>query len=124
MHQNLKREYGHNKKTTERKMDDLVFEGYLGRIKNSNTWLYSRINNIDLIKKMRLEKLKSEIDKCVEDVSKHYEEISINSLEEEAQEIVKNEILKKEEIKEVQAPKKKKGMWYLEREIKKYEDVK
>jgi hypothetical protein len=97
MHLNLLKEYSHGKKTTIRKMENLVFEGYLNKEKSSNTWYYSRINNIDLIEKMQLENLKPEIDKYIEEVYTYYKEKSVEALEVEAQEVVKKEILKKKE---------------------------
>lgn len=100
MHQNLMKEYSHDRKTTTRKMEDLVFEGYLNKEKISNTWYYSRINDIDLVEKMKIGELRDEITECVKDTCRHYKERSVEILEKEAEEIIQNEIIKKKYTEE------------------------
>ncbi len=97
MHDNLKQTYGHNRKTTERKMFSLAEEGYLDKIKEKNMWKFWKLKDMDILGELNLTQLKEKIETLVEQRILFYSNIEERLLKEENGKLDFTELFEKEE---------------------------
>lgn len=70
-----------SRRTVQRKLNDLYYEGYLNREKDKNTYFYTKLRDYNLEKRLKLDEIKDEINALVEQSYNHYSKMKPELLE-------------------------------------------
>lgn len=82
VYEEMRVSYSISRRTVQRKLNDLYYEGYLQRTKDKNTFHYTKLRDYNLQNKIKLDEIKDEIDSLVEQSYIYYSNLTPELIEE------------------------------------------
>ncbi len=94
VYEEMRELYSISRRTIQRKLNDLYYEGYLQRTKEGNAYHYKKLRDYNLQNKIKLDEIKDDIDSLVEQSYLYYSNLTPELLD------VRLDLENKEEVKD------------------------